>query len=141
MNAKSPQWLLLVTNLPGQNQTLRMRIWRALKAAGAGLLRDGAYVLPQTPDSRQVFDEQAREIRAAVQSLRGARACERPGCRSAGPQVVLTTEKPREAAKRYLAFATAATPMIARIPRTISEGSGQRQRTHPRAPMTRAART
>jgi hypothetical protein len=29
-------WLLLVTNLPGRKQALRMRVWRALKAAGAG---------------------------------------------------------------------------------------------------------
>jgi hypothetical protein len=62
MNSKVQQWLLLVTNLPGRNQTLRMRIWRALKAAGAGLLRDGVYVLPKTPDSQRVFEEQAREI-------------------------------------------------------------------------------
>jgi hypothetical protein len=69
MNSKSRPWLLLVTNLPGQNQTLRMRIWRALKAAGAGLLRDGVYVLPQTPEFRQMFDQQAREIRAVAGSV------------------------------------------------------------------------
>lgn len=59
-------WLLLITNLPGQNQTLRMRIWRALKAAGAGLLRDGVYVLPQTAASRRIFEEQALEIRTVA---------------------------------------------------------------------------
>lgn len=69
MNSKEQRWLLLVTNLPGRNQTLRMRIWRALKAAGAGLLRDGVYVLPDTPDSQGVFEEQAREIRAAAGSV------------------------------------------------------------------------
>jgi hypothetical protein len=69
MNAKGQQWLLLVTNLPGPNQTLRMRIWRALKAAGAGLLRDGVYVLPQSPEFSQVFESQAREIRAAAGSV------------------------------------------------------------------------
>jgi hypothetical protein len=66
MNVNRSAWLLLITNLPGQNQTLRMRIWRALKAAGAGLLRDGVYVLPQTPASRQLFEEQAIEIRAVA---------------------------------------------------------------------------
>jgi len=66
MNNKNPVWLLLITNLPGPNQTLRMRIWRALKAAGAGLLRDGVYVLPQTAASRKIFEEQAREIRAVT---------------------------------------------------------------------------
>jgi hypothetical protein len=34
MNDSRPAWLLLITNQPGQNQTLRMRVWRALKAAG-----------------------------------------------------------------------------------------------------------
>ena len=66
MNDKSYAWLLLITNLPGQNQTLRMRVWRALKASGAGLLRDGVYVLPQTTASRQLFEEQAREIRTVA---------------------------------------------------------------------------
>jgi hypothetical protein len=69
MNPKEQKWLLLVTNLPGQNQTLRMRIWRALKAAGAGLMRDGVYVLPQSPQFKQVFEEQAREIRAVAGSV------------------------------------------------------------------------
>ena len=69
MNAKSPRWLLLITNLPGQNQTLRMRIWRGLKAAGAALMRDGVYVLPETPDFQRVFEEHAREIRAVAGSV------------------------------------------------------------------------
>jgi hypothetical protein len=42
-----------------------MRIWRALKAAGAGLLRDGAYALPNGEHSRQVLEEQGAEIKAA----------------------------------------------------------------------------
>jgi hypothetical protein len=65
MALQAPAWLLLVTNLPGRNPTLRMRIWRALKSAGAGLLRDGAYLLPNGERSRQVLGEQAGEIKAA----------------------------------------------------------------------------
>jgi hypothetical protein len=42
-----------------------MRIWRALKGAGAGLLRDGAYLLPNGERSRQVLEEQGGEIKAA----------------------------------------------------------------------------
>jgi hypothetical protein len=61
----APAWLLLVSNLPGRNPTLRMRIWRALKAAGAGLLRDGAYLLPNGERARQVLEEQGAEIKAA----------------------------------------------------------------------------
>ena len=65
MTVPAPAWLLLVTNLPGHNPTLRMRIWRALKAAGAGLLRDGAYLLPNGERAREVLEEQGAEIRAA----------------------------------------------------------------------------
>jgi hypothetical protein len=65
MKAQLPEWLLLVTNLPGRNPTLRMRSWRALKASGAGLLRDGAYLLPNSGNARTVLEEQAAEIKAA----------------------------------------------------------------------------
>lgn len=41
-----------------------MRIWRALKGSGAGLLRDGVYVLPKSTASRRVLEEQAEEIKA-----------------------------------------------------------------------------
>lgn len=65
MASKTAAWLLLITNLPGRNATLRMRVWRALNAAGAGLLRDGVYILPSSADSRRVFEEQGAEIKAA----------------------------------------------------------------------------
>ena len=57
-------WLLLIINLPGRNKTLRMRIWRALKTAGAASLRDGVYLLPEAVASRQVLGEQAAEVQA-----------------------------------------------------------------------------
>jgi hypothetical protein len=57
-------WLLLVINLPGKNQTLRMRVWRGLKTAGAGSLRDGVYLLPASAASRRVFEEQTLEVQA-----------------------------------------------------------------------------
>jgi len=60
--SEAAAWLLLITNLPGRNQTLRMRLWRALKAAGAALLKDGVYVLPNSPLARRLFDEHAKEI-------------------------------------------------------------------------------
>src|SRR5256885_3898805 len=39
----------LVLSLPTRNSTMRMRVWRALKETGCGVLRDGVYVLPQDP--------------------------------------------------------------------------------------------
>ena len=36
----------LVLSLPTRNSTIRMRVWRALKETGCGVLRDGVYLLP-----------------------------------------------------------------------------------------------
>jgi hypothetical protein len=58
-------WLLLVTNLAGAHQTLRVRIWRSLKSAGAASLRDGVYLLPLSESARRVFDERRRELETA----------------------------------------------------------------------------
>jgi hypothetical protein len=55
-------WFLFIANLPGRNQTLRMRVWRSLKASGAGTLRDGVYVLPMSGTARKVFERQQQEI-------------------------------------------------------------------------------
>lgn len=37
---------LLISSLPTQNTTTRMRVWRSIKASGAAPLRDGVYLLP-----------------------------------------------------------------------------------------------
>ncbi len=58
-------WLQLVTSLPTENATERMRVWRALKATGAGVLRDGVYVLPERPDLQEVLVGLAAEITEA----------------------------------------------------------------------------
>src|SRR5436190_21754517 len=41
----------LVLSLPSRHSTLRMRLWRALKETGCGVLRDGVYVLPAAADA------------------------------------------------------------------------------------------
>lgn len=61
MTSKMPAWLMLVVSLPGRSPTPRMRLWRALKAAGAAMLRDGVYVLPARKEARELFKAQADE--------------------------------------------------------------------------------
>src|SRR5215470_1433044 len=58
-------WLQLVTSLPTENATERMRVWRALKATGAVVLRDGVYVLPDRPDLEDVLARLGEDIDAA----------------------------------------------------------------------------
>jgi hypothetical protein len=55
-------WLLFIVNLPGRNQTLRMRVWRSLKASGAGALRDGVYVLPVSTVATELFERHRLDI-------------------------------------------------------------------------------
>jgi len=62
MRKNAAPWILLVNSIAGDNKTARQRIWRALKASGAGTLRDGVYVLPNSDASRAVFQGQANEI-------------------------------------------------------------------------------
>jgi hypothetical protein len=50
-------WLILTATLPTHPSGLRVRVWRALKATGAGTLREGVYVLPATaPTAKALRD-------------------------------------------------------------------------------------
>lgn len=60
-----PEFSALVLSLPTRNSTVRMRVWRALKATGCGVLRDGVYLLPCDASTISVFPEVEREVRAA----------------------------------------------------------------------------
>lgn len=55
-------WLILIVSLPTQNSTGRMRVWRALKALGCGVLRDGVYLLPHRPEFLKTLQFQAEEV-------------------------------------------------------------------------------
>src|SRR3546814_5208055 len=57
-------WILMVISLPTENATIRMRAWRALKACGAAVLRDGAYLLPQLGECRSTLDAIGADVRA-----------------------------------------------------------------------------
>jgi hypothetical protein len=57
-------WCLLVLSLPTDNAAARMRAWRALKASGAAVLRDGVYALPDAPPYRAQLREIADDVRA-----------------------------------------------------------------------------
>ena len=57
-------WLTLILGLPTANATERMRAWRALKSRGAAVLRDGAYLLPDTGACREALASVERDILA-----------------------------------------------------------------------------
>jgi len=55
-------WLSLVLSLPTENANTRMRTWRALKASGAAVLRDGVYLMPEQEACRSVLEGVAAEV-------------------------------------------------------------------------------
>ena len=55
-------WAALVLTFPTENATARMRAWRALKAKGCAVLRDGIYLLPHTAEREDMLRELAGSI-------------------------------------------------------------------------------
>ena len=65
MISTKPAWHVLIVSLPTRSATERMRVWRALKAMGCGVLRDGVYLLPAVEQAEAAFERQAAEVNAA----------------------------------------------------------------------------
>src|SRR5258707_14413548 len=55
-------WLLLLYKIPAEPTARRVAIWRKLKRLGAILLHDAAWVLPDTPRTREHFQWLAAEV-------------------------------------------------------------------------------
>ena len=55
-------WILLIISLPTENSTLRQRAWRALKASGAAVLRDGVYLMPEKGDCKTTLEGLAADV-------------------------------------------------------------------------------
>jgi len=53
---------LFILTLKGQQQATRMRVWRALKALGAVVLRDGVYLLPNRNEIQRVLAAQTQAV-------------------------------------------------------------------------------
>jgi hypothetical protein len=48
-----PSWLMFIPQLPSSPSSLRVLVWRRMRAAGAAALQQGVWVLPQTPEHEQ----------------------------------------------------------------------------------------
>jgi len=56
------RWLVLIASLPVEDPAARMRMLRTLESLGAAVLRDGAYLLPDTAACRQGLEHLADYI-------------------------------------------------------------------------------
>jgi hypothetical protein len=55
-------WLVTIAQLPTEDPAARMRVLRTLEALGAAVMREGAYLLPDTASNRQALDALAEYI-------------------------------------------------------------------------------
>ncbi|MFC7368277.1 chromate resistance protein ChrB domain-containing protein [Vreelandella zhaodongensis] len=62
MAENTHRWLVLIISLSGRAGTPRMRIWRALRSMGAAVMRDGVYLLPESPSRKEALQQQADAI-------------------------------------------------------------------------------
>lgn len=66
MNKPQPseagRWLVLIASLPTEDPAARMRMLRTLESLGAAVMRDGAYLLPDTAACRQGLERLAEYI-------------------------------------------------------------------------------
>lgn len=63
MTSACDSWLLLIVSLPTAGATMRMRVWRTVKALGCAALRDGAYLLPAHCEQASQLRELAYDTR------------------------------------------------------------------------------
>lgn len=56
-------WISFITSLPTENAILRQRAWRALKASGAAVLRDGVYLMPERESCRATLERLQINVR------------------------------------------------------------------------------
>lgn len=51
------KWLLFTSQLPASPSSLRVMVWRRMKAAGAVSLQNGVWVLPYTKEQERLVEE------------------------------------------------------------------------------------
>src|SRR5215471_18487914 len=56
-------WLVFIPQLPSSPSSLRVLVWRRMRAAGAAALQQGVWVLPQTPEHEQCLRDVLREAK------------------------------------------------------------------------------
>ena len=55
-------WLVTIAQLPTEDPAARMRVLRTLESLGAAVMREGAYILPDSAANRQALDALAEYI-------------------------------------------------------------------------------
>jgi hypothetical protein len=67
-------WLLVVATLPTEVPAARMRVLRTFESLGAAVIRDGVFLLPETPANRQAAERLVEYITANAGSALALKA-------------------------------------------------------------------
>jgi hypothetical protein len=57
-----PRWLILLVSVPPRPSSLRVRVWRRLRALGAVALKSAAYLLPFSPEREEQLQWLSQDI-------------------------------------------------------------------------------
>ena len=60
--AAGSRWLVTVARLPTDDPAARMRMLRTLESLGAAVMREGVYVLPDSPENRHALERLAQYV-------------------------------------------------------------------------------
>ena len=74
-SSNETSWLLVVATLPTDDPAPRMRVMRTFEALGAAMMRDGVFLLPETPANRQAVERLVEYIgmnAGSAQALKAA---------------------------------------------------------------------
>lgn len=74
MEPRSAAWLVLIAQLPTEDPAARMRVLRTLESLGAAVMREGAYLLPDTPPARHSLEALAEYVGRSAGSAQVLRA-------------------------------------------------------------------
>jgi DNA-binding transcriptional regulator PaaX len=63
LDTKETEWLLFIAQLPARPSSLRVKIWRQLREAGAVSLQNGVWVLPGDKDKSLFLERLSADVR------------------------------------------------------------------------------
>jgi hypothetical protein len=73
-STSASSWLLVIATLPTDIPTARMRVLRTFEALGAAVMRDGVFLLPETPANRQAVERLVEYISMNAGSAQALKA-------------------------------------------------------------------
>lgn len=116
-------FLALFVSLPTRASTGRMRVWRALKALGCATLRDGVYLLPDSPEHVDALAPVAEDAMKAGGSAEIYRLSDREAGQAGALQALF------DRSEDYASLADDANALRVELPRLDNLAAQRREQT------------